>query len=111
MRRISVYRFGFQLFSERLRGALFFGKSLNIKGKGQKKDRPGGIPKNTSQTAKFRPNRPFGQSFRMPRVEALNHRLVQVLPKESLNWMAFPKEFRPESSDSVNFARRFHRRL
>ena len=79
--------------------------------KGTKKDRPDGIPKNTSQTAKFRPNRPFGQSFRMPRVEALNHRLVQVLPKESLNWMAFPKEFRPELSDSVNFARRFHRRV
>jgi hypothetical protein len=89
--------------------ALFFWQIFEHKVKGTKKDRPSGIPKNTSQTAKFRPNRPFGQSFRMPRVEALNHRLVQVLPKESLNWMAFPKEFRPESSDSVNFARRFHR--
>jgi hypothetical protein len=101
----------FSFFQGAFEALFFLVKSYEHKVKGTKKDRPGGIPKNTSQTAKFRPNRPFDQSFRMPRVEALNHRLIQVLPKESLNWMAFPKELRPESSDSVNFARRFHRRL
>ncbi|HBU58953.1 MAG TPA: hypothetical protein DEB48_03825 [Verrucomicrobiales bacterium] len=40
----------------------------------QKKDRPGGNPKTTSQTAKFHQNKSFNKSFRMPRVEATDQK-------------------------------------
>ena len=66
-------------------GAFFYGifreRNLSAETLGNKKDRPGGGPKTTSQTAKFHPNCSCELLFRMPRVEALDQRLIQMLPR------------------------------